>query len=94
MRAQKIVEKPKDWVSDYAVTGLYIFDNRVVEFAKNVKPSPRGELEIVDLQNAYLEKGELEVAMINGEWIDAGTFDSLLRAQILAKEKLSDKLVI
>ena len=73
---------------------MYIFDNRVVEFAKNVKPSPRGELEIVDLQNAYLEKGELEVAMINGEWIDAGTFDSLLRAQILAKEKLSDKLVI
>lgn len=94
MRAQKIVEKPKEWVSDYAVTGLYIFDNRVVEFAKNVKPSPRGELEIVDLQNAYLEKGELEVAMINGEWIDAGTFDSLLRAQILAKEKLSDKLII
>ncbi|MFH0819688.1 MAG: sugar phosphate nucleotidyltransferase [bacterium] len=93
-RAEKIVEKPKEWLSDYAITGLYIYDGRVVEAAKQVKPSVRGELEIVDLHNWYLEKGELEVAMVNGEWIDAGTFDSLLRAQILAKEKLQGKLVI
>ncbi|MFA5318196.1 MAG: sugar phosphate nucleotidyltransferase [Patescibacteria group bacterium] len=94
MRAVKIQEKPKEWISDYALTGLYIFDNRVVEVAKNVKPSERGELEIVELHKWYLEKNELEVAMVNGQWIDAGTFDSLLKAQNLAKEKLADMLII
>lgn len=94
MKAEKIVEKPKEWISDHAITGLYIYDSRVVEAAKNVKPSERGELEIVDLHNWYLEKGELDVAMVNGDWVDAGTFDSLLKAQNLAKEKLSDKLII
>lgn len=94
MKAVAIQEKPKKWLSDYALTGLYIFDNRVVAAAKNVKPSARGELEITDLHNWYLAKGELEVAMVKGEWIDAGTFDSLLAAQILAKEKLQDKLII
>lgn len=94
MKAEKIVEKPKEFLSDYAITGLYIFDNRVVEAAKNLKPSARGEFEITDLHNFYLEKGELEVGMIENEWIDAGTFDSLLDAQILAKEKLQDKMVI
>lgn len=94
MKAEKIVEKPKEWVSDYAVTGLYLYDHRVVEAAKNLKPSQRNELEIVDLHNWYLEKGELEVALVSGEWIDAGTFDSLLKAQILAKEKLHQNLII
>lgn len=94
MRAVQIEEKPKQWISDYALTGLYIYDNRVVEAAKEVKPSERGELEITELHNWYLKKGELDVAMVNGEWIDAGTFDSLLRAQNLAKEKLQSKLVI
>lgn len=94
MKADMIQEKPKEWISDYAVTGLYIYDNRVVEVAKNVKPSDRGEIEITDLHNWYLDKGELEVAMVNGAWFDAGTFDSLLDAQILAKEKLQNKLVI
>jgi len=94
MKAVEIQEKPKKWLSDYALTGLYVFDSRVVEAAKAVKPSQRGELEITDLHNWYLEKGELEVAMVRGEWIDAGTFDSLLNAQNLAKEKLQDKLVI
>lgn len=94
MRAIKIVEKPKEYLSNYAATGLYIYDNRVIEAAKNVQPSERGELEITDLHNWYLEKGELEVAKVEGEWIDAGTFDSLLRAQNLAKEKLHQKLVI
>ena len=93
-KAVQIAEKPKEWISDYAVTGLYIYDSRVIEAAKNVKPSERGEIEITDLHNWYLEKGELEVAQVNGEWIDAGTFDSLLEAQILAKEKLQDKLII
>ncbi|MFA6551260.1 MAG: sugar phosphate nucleotidyltransferase [Patescibacteria group bacterium] len=94
MKAIAVKEKPKTWISDYAITGLYIYDNRVVEIAKNVKPSERGELEITDLHDWYLKAGELEVAMVNGEWIDAGTFDSLLCAQNLAKEKLADKLII
>ncbi|PIV50566.1 spore coat protein [Candidatus Falkowbacteria bacterium CG_4_9_14_3_um_filter_36_9] len=93
-KAVQIEEKPKKWISDYAITGLYIYDNRVVAAAKNVKPSVRGELEITDLHNFYLKKGELAVAMVKGEWLDAGTFDSLLEAQILAKNKLQDKLVI
>ena len=94
MKAEKIVEKPKDWMSDYAVTGLYVYDHRVVEIAKNLQPSSRGELEITDINIKYLEMGELEVGIVEGAWIDAGTFDSLLSAQILAKEKLQYQLVI
>lgn len=94
MKAVEVQEKPKDWISDYALTGLYIYDSRVVEVAKSVKLSERGEIEITDLHDWYLKKGELDVAMVEGEWIDAGTFDSLLRAQNLAKEKLQDKLVV
>lgn len=94
MKAIEIREKPQEWMSDYALTGLYIFDGRVVEVAKNLKPSDRGELEITDIQNWYLQKGELDVAMVENEWIDAGTFDSLLEAQNLAKNKLQDKLII
>ena len=94
MKAVEIVEKPKTWISDYAIVGLYIYDSRVVDIAKNLKPSDRGELEITDLHRWYMEKNELEVAMVKGEWADAGTFDSLLEAQILAKEKLQQKLII
>ena len=94
MKAEKIVEKPQEYLSDYAVTGLYIYDHRVVQVAKEMKPSPRGELEITDVNNWFLEKGELEVATVEGEWLDAGTFDSLLKAQNFAKEKLVDKMVI
>ncbi len=90
----QIVEKPKEWISDFALTGLYITDGRVVEIAKSLKPSGRGELEITDIHNWYLQRNELDVEIVDGEWIDAGTFDSLLRAQILAKEKLQDKLII
>ncbi len=93
MKAEKIVEKPKEYLSNYAVTGLYVYDKRVVEIAKNMKPSTRGELEITDLNNWYLEKGELEVALVEGEWLDAGTFDSLLKAQNFAKEKMAGKMV-
>jgi len=93
-KAQQLVEKPQEYLSNFAVTGLYVCDHRVVSIAKNLKPSSRGELEIVDVLNNYLEQGELEVAMVNGEWLDAGTFDSLLRAQNLAKERLADKMVI
>ncbi len=87
MRAVKIVEKPKEWISDYIIPGLYIYDKHVVEVAKTVKPSARGEIEIVDLHNWYLEKGELEVGLVEGKWLDAGTFDSLLEAGNYVKEK-------
>ena len=87
MKALKIVEKPKEWISDYVIPGLYIYDNRVVEVAKQVKPSTRGEIEIVDLHNWYLERGELEVGLVKGKWLDAGTFDSLLEAGVYVKEK-------
>lgn len=85
-KAVKIAEKPKKFLSHYAITGLYIYDNRVVEASKKLKPSSRGELEITDLHNWYLKKGELKVDVIKREWIDAGTFDSLLRASNWAKE--------
>ncbi|MDD4902468.1 MAG: sugar phosphate nucleotidyltransferase [Patescibacteria group bacterium] len=93
-KVKRIVEKPREFVSEYAVTGLYLYDYRAVQVAKELKPSPRGELEITDVNNWFLAKGELEVAKINGVWIDAGTFDSLLEAQNFAKEKLADKMLI
>src|SRR6185503_95854 len=91
MQAVKIVEKPKEFLSDYCVTGLYLYDSRVVEAAKNLKPSDRGEIEITDLNNWYLEKGELKVDVVKGEWIDAGTFESLFKASELARKKSSKK---
>jgi glucose-1-phosphate thymidylyltransferase len=93
-KAEKIIEKPKKWISDYAVTGLYVYDSRVVEVAKSIKPSDRGELEITDVNNWYLSKSELEVAKVKGKWLDAGTHDSLLEAQNIAKEKLADNMII
>jgi glucose-1-phosphate thymidylyltransferase len=75
-----IVEKPEHPKSNFAMVGIYILDNRAPEFAKKVKPSARGELEITDLINMYRELGELKVTTIEGSWEDAGTFDSLLRA--------------
>ncbi|MDO8529522.1 MAG: sugar phosphate nucleotidyltransferase [bacterium] len=86
-KAIKIVEKPKEWISDYAISGLYLYDSRVIEAAKTLKPSNRSELEIVDLHNFYLEKGELQVTVFEGEWLDAGTFDSLLKAGNVVKNK-------
>ena len=75
-----IVEKPKNPKSDYAVTGLYIYDHTVVEKAKSLKPSPRGEVEITDINNLYLKEGKLDVAMVNGEWLDTGTFEAMYQA--------------
>jgi glucose-1-phosphate thymidylyltransferase len=92
-KAVSIEEKPGLPKSNYAVTGLYVYDNRAVSFAKEVKPSVRGELEIVDIHNRYLELAELDVKIFTGAWEDAGTFDSLLRAATLAKEKLARRAI-
>lgn len=75
-----IVEKPTDPKSEYAAVGIYIYDNKVIEYAKNLEPSPRGEIEITDINNIYLQQGTLTVDVIDGIWEDAGTFDSLLAA--------------
>ncbi len=87
MKVLSIEEKPSTPKSDYAVVGIYTYDNRVIEYAKNLKPSARGEIEITDLNNVYLKKRELKVNIIEGVWEDAGTFDSLLRANQIMAEK-------
>jgi len=86
-RAIEIVEKPQEWISDYAVTGLYLYDNACVEIAKNMKPSDRGEIEITDVNREYLKRKALEVTLFEGAWLDAGTADSLLEASLIVKEK-------
>jgi len=80
-----IEEKPKVPKSDLAVTGLYLYDAKVFEIIKIIRPSARGELEITDVNNEYIKRGEMEFSLINGYWSDAGTFESLANAGQLVR---------
>ncbi len=82
-----IEEKPETPKSSYAIPGVYIFDRRAVEVAKELNPSARGEVEITDVQKFYLDKGELDVRVISGAWFDTGTHESLFEASTFAREK-------
>lgn len=90
LKGERIVgieEKPKKPKSKYAVTGIYMYDNRVFDIIKDLKPSGRGELEITDVNNAYIGEGELTYSVLDGWWTDAGTFESLLRANNLVAKR-------
>ncbi len=78
----RIIEKPKNYVSDLAVTGVYFYDQRAIEIAKSLKPSPRGELEISDINDSYLKEGKLNITFLDPEeaWFDAGNHEDLLEA--------------
>jgi len=80
-----IEEKPKNPKSNFAVTGLYIYDKSVFDIIKTLKPSARGELEITDVNNQYIARGEMKATFVQGSWTDAGTFESLYRATTLAR---------
>lgn len=85
-RVTRIIEKPKNPPTRFAVTGFYLYDAKVFNFIKTLKRSDRGELEITDVNNQYIEKGELQYEFIEGWWTDAGTFPSLHRASNLIAE--------
>jgi len=87
-RIVRIEEKPANPKSDYAVTGIYMYDSRVFDFCRDLKPSSRGELEITDVNNAYIEAGDMYYDVLKGWWTDAGQFESLYRAtQLVAGER-------
>ena len=91
-RIVNIEEKPQTPQSPYAVTGIYMYDKRVFDIIKTLRPSNRGELEITDVNNAYIERGQLAWEILDGWWTDAGTFESLLRASQLVAETGANKM--
>jgi len=91
-RIVKIEEKPEEPKSPYAVTGIYFYDTRVFDIIKTLKPSERGELEITDVNNWYIERGEMTWHELEGWWTDAGTFRSLLKASNLVAETGANNL--
>ena len=91
-RVVRIEEKPKEPKSDYAVIGIYFFDRRVFEIIRGLEPSARGELEITDVNNDYIERGEMTWSELEGWWSDAGTFDSLQHASNLVAKTGANKI--
>ncbi len=85
-KALSIEEKPEKPKSNLAVTGIYVYDNTVIEKAKTIKPSDRGELEITDINNLYLAEGSLDVGFVKSVWFDAGTFESLFAATAFIRD--------
>ncbi len=85
-RVAEIIEKPKDPPSNLAVIGVYMYDNQVLDIVSGLKRSARGELEITDVNNAYLKRGQLECEEIDGWWTNAGTFESLFHANQLVHQ--------
>lgn len=90
-KIKRIIEKPKNPPSNLAVTGIYFYDNSVFNFIKGLKPSERGELEITDVNNMYLNKDQLTYDVLKGWWTDAGTFESLRKASNLVAESGANK---
>ena len=90
----RIEEKPKQPKSRYAVTGIYMYDNSVFSKIRTLKPSGRGELEVTDINNLYLQEGTLSYSILEGWWTDAGTFDSLLRATNLVAQSAAKTLSV
>jgi len=87
-RILRIEEKPLQPKSDFAVTGIYMYDRRVFDLCRNLKPSARGELEITDVNNSYIDSGDLYYDILDGWWTDAGQFESLFRAgELIARER-------
>ena len=91
-RIVSVEEKPKEPKSNYAVIGIYLYDGAVFDIIKTLKPSGRGELEITDVNNRYIEEGLMTWDILEGWWTDAGTFESLLRANLLVSETGANKL--
>jgi glucose-1-phosphate thymidylyltransferase len=91
LKGEKVIgieEKPRVPKSNFAVTGLYVYDSEVFNSIKTLKPSGRGELEITDVNNYYIKKGDMEYGILEGFWSDAGTFESLLRAGMLVQQSI------
>lgn len=88
---KNIVEKPKKPATNWAVTGFYLYDNRVFDIIKNLKPSARGEYEITDVNNFYIKEGTLDYVKVKKYWVDAGTFESLHLANLLIRNRKNKK---
>jgi glucose-1-phosphate thymidylyltransferase len=93
-KIKSIAEKPKDPKSNYAVTGIYMYDDRVFDIISGLKPSARGELEITDVNNAYIDRNELEFDILQGWWTDAGTFESLAKANQLLTANTAESATV
>jgi glucose-1-phosphate thymidylyltransferase len=91
-RVVRIEEKPKEPKSTYAIIGIYMYDNTVFDIIKTLKPSDRGELEITDVNNVYIDRGEMTWDILDGWWTDAGTFESLLKASQLVAQTGANKI--